>query len=77
MYYRTCPNCGAALDPGERCDCHEPSTNREGATSEPARNQNKTAADATNIDDGRAEQKSDELQCSTSILSDEEEGGQA
>lgn len=20
-YYRTCPHCGANLDPGERCDC--------------------------------------------------------
>ena len=20
-YYRICPCCGAALDPGERCDC--------------------------------------------------------
>ncbi len=20
-YYRTCPNCGCSLDPGERCDC--------------------------------------------------------
>jgi hypothetical protein len=20
-YYRTCPDCGANLDPGERCDC--------------------------------------------------------
>ena len=20
-YYRTCPYCGAHLDPGERCDC--------------------------------------------------------
>lgn len=20
-YYRTCPNCGAALDPGEICEC--------------------------------------------------------
>ena len=22
-YYRTCPDCGAHLDPGERCDCLE------------------------------------------------------
>ena len=22
-YYRTCPHCGANLDPGERCDCLE------------------------------------------------------
>lgn len=22
-YYKTCPNCGAALDPGEHCDCEE------------------------------------------------------
>ncbi len=23
MQYRTCPFCGANLDPGERCDCQE------------------------------------------------------
>lgn len=22
-YYRICPDCGAALDPGEKCDCGE------------------------------------------------------
>lgn len=22
-YYRTCPYCGAHLDPGEKCDCNE------------------------------------------------------
>ena len=22
-YYKTCPHCGAALDPGEQCDCEE------------------------------------------------------
>lgn len=22
-YYWTCPNCGAHLDPGEKCDCTE------------------------------------------------------
>jgi hypothetical protein len=24
-YYRTCPDCGCALDPGEFCDCAEKS----------------------------------------------------
>jgi len=23
-YYDTCPDCGATLDPGERCDCQKP-----------------------------------------------------
>lgn len=36
-YYRSCPSCGANLDPGERCDCQN----------------EKTAADAANIDDGK------------------------
>nr|DAK92466.1 MAG TPA: RRN7 Zinc-finger of RNA-polymerase I-specific TFIIB, Rrn7 [Caudoviricetes sp.] len=22
-YYKTCPDCGAHLDPGERCDCKD------------------------------------------------------
>ena len=22
--YKTCPDCGAHLDPGEKCDCEEP-----------------------------------------------------
>jgi len=25
MRYKTCPNCGASLDPGERCDCRDTS----------------------------------------------------
>lgn len=29
-YYRICPNCGAALDPGELCDCKEKAA--QGAT---------------------------------------------
>ena len=35
-YYQTCPLCGAALDPGERCDCQD----------------KETAPDATNIESG-------------------------
>jgi len=23
MYYDVCPDCGARLDPGEKCDCKE------------------------------------------------------
>ena len=30
MFYWTCPDCGANLDPGERCDCQ----NEEKAASE-------------------------------------------
>ena len=48
-YYRTCPNCGAALDPGERCDC------RDGTESEAGANKGKAAASATNTDSGKAE----------------------
>jgi len=35
-YYKTCPECGSHLDPGERCDCRS----------------EKTATDAANIDGG-------------------------
>lgn len=27
-YYRTCPHCGANLDPGERCDCTPPAKSK-------------------------------------------------
>jgi hypothetical protein len=33
-YYDTCPECGAHLDPGERCDCREAAT-AEGKETEP------------------------------------------
>jgi len=39
-YYRTCPICGAALDPCERCDCLD---------------EKDAAASATNTDSGRVE----------------------
>lgn len=39
-YYRTCPDCGSRLDPGEICDCQD---NEE------------AAPDATNIQSGKVE----------------------
>ena len=39
-YYKTCPHCGANLDPGEVCDCRE----------------KKAAQGAANTRDGGAEQ---------------------
>lgn len=33
-YYRTCPICGAALDPGERCDCRSEGESRMSHESE-------------------------------------------
>ena len=35
-YYRVCPLCGAALDPGERCDCQDTADHKEDDTDEQA-----------------------------------------
>lgn len=40
-YYKTCPHCGAHLDPGEVCDCRE---------------KEKTLVSAANTDEGKVEQ---------------------
>ena len=39
-YYRTCPDCGSSLDPGEICDCQD---------------KEEAALDATNIQSGYEE----------------------
>lgn len=39
-YYRKCPLCGSALDPGERCDCQD---------------KEEAAPDAANIQSGKVE----------------------
>lgn len=52
MIYRICPGCGAHLDPGERCDCQN----------------EKELPGATNTEQLRVEQKSDELNCFTLSL---------
>lgn len=30
-FYNVCPNCGANLDPGERCDCKEQEKRQDAA----------------------------------------------
>lgn len=40
-YYRTCPNCGAHLDPGKACDCQD---------------NEKAPVSAANTDKGKVEQ---------------------
>lgn len=64
-YYRTCPICGAALDPGEVCgDCRD--ANREGTTSE----QRDTALGATNTQSGKADKTVEKAVESASIISE-------
>ena len=46
--YRTCPNCGANLDPGERCDCVSPPKSQAFVNLD-----KKTPAGATNTDEGK------------------------
>lgn len=54
-YYRPCPLCGAALDPGEVCtDCREEQQHQTGTKVTP-KSARKTAPDATNIESGKAE----------------------
>lgn len=53
-YYRPCPICGAALDPGEICaDCRD----RQNPYKRHTKTAQKTAPDATNIESGEADQK--------------------
>ena len=52
-YYRTCPHCGAALDPGEHCDCKkntapEAANNRSGKTEQGSTKLNYSAAIVSN-----------------------------
>ncbi|MBU5625684.1 hypothetical protein KQI82_01880 [Oscillibacter sp. MSJ-2] len=59
-YYRKCPECGAALDPGEKCDCElEPRGNPEKNALEPRGNKEKTAPDGANIKGGREVEQTD------------------
>ena len=49
-FYRTCPHCGAALDPGEVCDC---------------RDKEEAPAGAANTGEGGAEQIDKAVSAST------------
>ena len=63
MIYRTCPYCGAALDPCEICDCREQRTE-----SEARETKERELPGATNTEQLKVEQKSCELQSSASSL---------
>lgn len=66
-YYRTCPLCGYALDPGERCDCRD--TNREETESE----QREKAAPVVGHRDGQAQQVLTDAVDASIISEDQEE----
>ena len=59
-YYRICPTCGIHLDPGEVCEDCK----------------EKAAQGASNTQDGKAEQKSDQLQSSASSVPENREESQ-
>ena len=67
MPYRICPNCGAALDPGERCDCQ---SNAESQTLRKKRK--KKAAPVLQHQNGRMEKV--RIHIPTAILHDNQEG---
>lgn len=43
MYFRVCPHCGCALDPSERCDCHQERMNEEEEKAAERRKEDKDA----------------------------------
>ena len=51
-YYKPCPLCGAALDPGEICDCRE-GRQHQFCTKVTPKSARKTALDATNTQSGK------------------------
>lgn len=62
-YYKTCPECGSALDPGEICDCRNEARTKQGQTpieeqSKNSRGTEKAALSATNTESGGAERES-------------------
>lgn len=65
-YYRVCSLCGAALDPGERCDC------REKTEIEQKTNKGK-AASVLEHRDGRVEQVLTDAVSASSLSKNEED----
>lgn len=61
-YYRTCPDCGGNLDPGERCECQD---------------KRKNAPSGNDTQSGKAKQESESLYSFALSLSESEGDCQA
>lgn len=55
-YYRTCPHCGANLDPGEMCDCQIGAALLLTVGAAERWGDEKTAVSSVKADSGKAEQ---------------------
>lgn len=74
-YYRTCPHCGAHLDPGESCDCRASMENEalriitsmteEQLAAALGKFEEKAPASASNAGEGGVEQNSHAVSAST------------
>lgn len=72
-YWRECPGCGVCLDPGEICDCQKQATKQGRSKDEARKTYEKELSGATNTEQLKAEQKSDEPLSSASSLSNRTE----
>ena len=53
-YFKTCPHCGAHLDPGEKCDCRDKRENpADAANADEVKNESATNTNALIVQGGK------------------------